>query len=100
MITEKTSVSALSIDDMGSVIDEAIHRAVEPLQRELAELKSRGVEYKGVYQRALAYKQGSLVTFDGAMFAAIRSVREGETPKQSDGWQLAVKAGRDGKDLR
>jgi hypothetical protein len=87
----------LSLDDVASVIDEAIHRALEPLQRELADLKSKGVKYAGVYQRALAYPQGSLVTSDGSMFAAVRDVKEGETPKSGDAWQLCVKAGRDAR---
>jgi hypothetical protein len=41
MITKQTSVGALSIEDAASVIDEAIHRAVEPLERELVELRAR-----------------------------------------------------------
>ena len=98
MISEK-EIEAIA-KGMAPIIKEYVRAAVNPLERELVELKSKGVRFMGVHQRAVSYRLGSLVTFDGALFAAVRDVAEGEVPKSSDGWQLCVKAGRDGKDLR
>src|SRR3954453_4622991 len=95
-VGKEISAAQLSIDDLAEAFDK-VYQRIEPLERELAELKSRGTEYKGVYQRALPYRHGSLVTFDGSMFAAVRDVKEGEAPKNSDGWQLAIKSGRDAR---
>jgi hypothetical protein len=56
------------------------------------------MKYAGVHQRALGYAAGSVVTHKGSAWVAIRAVTEGETPSESDAWQLAVQRGRDGKD--
>lgn len=55
--------------------------------------------WAGTYQRALGYRQGKFVGHDGSMWVALRDVDPGEIPgKAREAWQLAVKAGRDGKD--
>jgi hypothetical protein len=69
----------------------------DKLEARLAELETRGVEYRGIHQRACDYRRGALVTFDGSIWAAVRDVAAGETPGQSSGWQLAIKHGRDSR---
>lgn len=60
---------------------------------QLKEIESRGVRYRGIYQRSDEYKRGDLATFDGSMWCAIRDTSE--CPAKSQDWQLAVKRGRD-----
>ena len=48
----------------------------------------------GVYQRAVEYERGSLVTFDASMWCANERTRD-ELGK-TGAWTLAVKRGRDG----
>ena len=87
-------------------IKEAIANATKPLQerigaleRRLVEIEAKGVEYRGVYQKATEYRRGSLVTADGSLFAAIRDTVVGETPGDSSGaFQLVAKRGRDGRE--
>lgn len=73
---------------------------IDDLKRRVEQLEAGGVKYCGTYQRALAYTKGSMVTEAGSAWVAIRGAAEGEKPGASDAWQLAVKAGRDGKDAR
>lgn len=56
------------------------------------------LRYCGVYSRPLDYRKGAMVTDHGAAWIALRDVEPGERPGACDGWQLAVKSGRDGKD--
>jgi hypothetical protein len=87
-------------DTIEQAVTKLCEARIAPLEREIIELKSKGVRFMGVHQRAVSYRLGSLVTFDGALFAAVRDVAEGEVPKSSDGWQLCVKPGRDGREAR
>lgn len=83
------------VEGMAPEIKAYIERLIAPLKQRIAELEARGIEYRGTYQRALSYRRGALVTNDGSMFAALRNIAEGEMPGKSDGWQLAVKRGKD-----
>jgi hypothetical protein len=78
-------------DGIGAVIAEEIERAVAPLRQRIAELEKRGVEYVGVYQRAVGYRRGSIVTFDNNMHVAIKDTQPGEAPLQCSSWQLCLK---------
>jgi hypothetical protein len=72
---------------------------IAELERRLALAETRGLEYLGVYQRAIDYRRGSVCTHNGSLWIAIENVR-GETPGEgANSWQLAVKAGRDGRDI-
>ena len=73
---------------------------VTTLEARLADIESAGVKYCGIYQRAQDYFRGSMVTEGGSLWAATRDVKASEVPGRSEGWQLAVKCGRDGKDSR
>ena len=76
-----------------------IRKTVEPLQDEIAALKTRvaeleenGIRYCGIYQRALPYRRGDQVTHDGARHTALRDIQPCEAPLKSDGWQLSDKS--------
>lgn len=56
-----------------------------------------GIEYRGVYDREEDYETGNFVTHKGSMWYA-QQKPTGEPGKDHDGWKLAVKCGRDGKD--
>ena len=76
-------------------IAERIEQATKPLRERIIELEKRGVEYKGVYQRAALYRRGDIVTVEGSLFIAIANVEPNEAPGNGGNWQLAVKAGKD-----
>lgn len=59
-----------------------------------------GLEYRGVYDKEdETYITGNFVTHKGSMWYA-KAKPTGEPGKDIDGWQLAVKCGRDGKDAK
>lgn len=79
------------------VIKEYVQCEIAPIRKRLIEIETKGVEYRGVYQRAISYQRGALVTHGGSMFCAIKDVTQGVVPGQSNDWQLCVKAGRDAR---
>ncbi|TRC92185.1 hypothetical protein FJV76_29315 [Mesorhizobium sp. WSM4303] len=71
----------------------AMHRCMA-LEARVAELEANGQRdaYKGVFQRALPYSKGALVTHDGSLWAALQDVQEGTLPGTNPtSWQLAAK---------
>lgn len=54
---------------------------------------------RGVYKDGSAYEQGDAVTWGGSLWIAQKDAPEGK-PGMGDGWRLAVKKGRDGKDAK
>lgn len=97
----------LDEDTAVDVIAEVIAEIRRELRAEIAELKAqlatietKGVSFEGVFQRAQSYRRGSMVVYEGSLFAATRSTQPGEIPGANAAWQLAAKAGRDGKDMR
>jgi hypothetical protein len=54
--------------------------------------------YLGTFELGRAYERGSFVTYGGSIWCARRATRQ--RPADGDDWQLAVKAGRDGRDAR
>jgi hypothetical protein len=75
----------------------ALCRHIETLELRLDE---PALAYAGVHQRALGYRRGQAVTFKGSLYIAINGTEPGDVPGESASWQLAVKAGRDGKDAQ
>jgi hypothetical protein len=72
-----------------------------PLRQRIAELESKGIEYVGTFQRAMGYRRGQCVTFDGSMYVCIADVAPGaDQPGSGKSFQLAVKRGQDGAQLR
>ena len=88
------------MESIAPAIREAIEAAVKPVEARVAAIEEGGIKFLGVYQRAQTYQRGAVVTHGGAWFVAIRAVAVDEQPLKSDGWQLAVKSGRDGRDGR
>lgn len=97
-------MSGVSREDLREVlkglapaIKDYVRNEIAPIQKRLTEIETKGVEYRGVYQRAISYQRGALVTHGGSMFCAIKDVTQGVVPGQSNDWQLCVKAGRDAR---
>lgn len=71
--------------------------AIVRLEARVAEIETRGVQYRGVFQSAQQYARGDLVTFDGSIYHANADTRCKPGNGSTD-WTLAVKRGCDGKD--
>lgn len=86
--------------DVVAAVRDYVQRATVPILARLDEIETRGFRYRGVHQRAETYKRGDLVTHAGSVWSATRTVDDGTVPGEGAGnpWQMAVKAGRDGKD--
>lgn len=52
---------------------------------------------RGVYKEGSAYQRGDAVTWGGSLWIAQKDLPDSK-PGMGDGWRLAVKKGRDGKD--
>lgn len=63
---------------------------LDALEAKLATLETRGLEYRGVHQRAESYRRGDAVTHKGGIWVAVRDDAR-DIPGQGDSWQLAVK---------
>lgn len=55
---------------------------------------------RGIYKAAGDYEKGDAVTHGGCLWIAQQDAPEGAPGMGGKGWRLAVKKGRDGKDLR
>ena len=55
---------------------------------------------RGTYKAAYDYEKGDAVTHGGCLWIAQNDAPEGAPGLGGEGWRLAVKKGRDGKDLR
>lgn len=85
MATRKDEIAALA-DRIGELADR------------VAAVEGHGLKFQGVWQRALAYPRGSVVTDSGSAWIALRGIEEGQRPGAPEtGWQLMVKAGKDAK---
>lgn len=71
----------------------------QALERRLSAIESRpkGLQYRGVWSAGMTYSQGDTVSRRG-LWIAMTVTRA--MPGQSPDWSLAVKDGRDGRDLR
>ena len=49
--------------------------AIVRLEARVAEIETRGVQYRGVFQSAQQYARGDLVTFDGSIYHANADTR-------------------------
>ena len=69
------------------------------LRRQVRELQAREVpKYVGVWHDNGKYQPGTMVTDSGSLFYC--KAETTDRPGKSDAWQLCVKRGRDGRDLR
>jgi hypothetical protein len=70
---------------------------IKELNDRLLAVESGGIRYCGVWQKAMGYPRGSVVTSDGSAWCALKDVPDGEKPGASECWQLMVKAGKDAR---
>jgi hypothetical protein len=91
----------LEIEDIAEVIAVAVRDATTPLaqritalETELKQVKSKGLTYRGVWQRASDYERGAIVTHGGTAWAATKAVTEGEEPGKGGTWQMMLKPAR------
>ena len=62
------------------------------LRERIEELEKSGTKFRGVYQRAGAYRRGDQATHKGSLWTALTTVPEGTVPGESPAhWQLAAK---------
>jgi hypothetical protein len=83
-----------------AAVTKTLRDKIEALERKVVELQTKGVEYKGVWQRACSYERGAIVTSDGSMWVCVENVEPNTQPGQSQSWQLCCRHGRDGKDAK
>ncbi len=87
------SVLLKTVSAMTFVIDR-LEMQIAKLEQRIEELESSGLKYCGTHQCSMDYRKGHATTFEGALWVATRDVSV-ERPGRGDGWQLAVKSGRD-----
>lgn len=86
----------------GAAMGDLVREAVEPLKKRIGDLEAqlgdaqksghRGLAFKGAFQRALAYDEGSVVTHGDRVYVAVKEIPAGEHLRDGvDGWVLMVK---------
>ncbi len=92
---------------MATRMGESVRDVLLPMRKEMAQMVARldameaelaAREYKGVFDAGVTYARGASVTYHGSIWIAKRATFD--VPGATDGWQLAVKAGRNGRDAR
>lgn len=69
------------------------------LERRLAQVEAtKGIAYRGIWTEGTLYSRGDFATSGGSCWHA--NCETYSKPGESPDWTLAVKCGRDGKDLR
>lgn len=102
----------LKFDAAAEILINVIKAAIAPFESRVGGLEARitALErqpkaipaYRGVWREGETYHEGQLATFDGSLWWCKATTRQ--KPDQPDvggrDWQLCVKRGRDGRDLR
>lgn len=89
--------------ELSDIIDEQVTKRVAPLLQRIADLEGamkeeKGLAYRGVFTAGEIYDVGNMVTSGGSLWHCDQLTKD----RPGDGnpaWTLAVKRGRDGKDL-
>jgi len=70
---------------------------IKALETELQTLRQEksAIQYHGVFQRAIKYERGNIVTHDGSAWIKVGDLKG--APGTCDSWQLFVKKGRDAR---
>lgn len=86
----------------GSAASQVNRAMIRSLAARIEALEARppAISYEGVWQEGKAYERGQFVTRGGAMWHANCATKAKPGEGDSADWTLAVKSGRDGKDLR
>jgi hypothetical protein len=77
-------------------IDEREAQIRKDFENRVAAIESRGIEFRGTWQRACDYARGAMVVNNGSLWACTAEQTRTE-PGTSPDWQLAAKAGRDAR---
>jgi hypothetical protein len=85
-------------EQVAAAVGELMKERIGPIEARLAQLEADldARAYKGVFDPAFTYKKHNQVSFHGCQWVAISDENLGE-PGRSQGWQLSVKKGRDGR---
>lgn len=65
-------------------------KRIDELEARIVQLEARG--FKGIYQRALSYKCGQEVTYEGAKWMALVDVPPMTVPGKNNCWQMCDKS--------
>jgi hypothetical protein len=94
----KDGVDGLGFDDMDVVIDDETCALRFSRDGRVKEFVIPAPIDRGVYRPGQLYRKGAIVTAQGALWSAQADTRE-RPGDGSTSWRLAVKKGKDGKDL-
>jgi hypothetical protein len=95
---------------LGSALGAAVKALLDPIRKRLDRLEQlearvaeleRSLEqrsYKGVWDGSVTYQEHNSVSLAGCLWIAKRATFD--RPGTSDAWQLAVKRGRNAKDVQ
>ena len=76
-----------------------LFRELEPrlksIEMKIDALETKGVDYKGTFQKAITYNRGDVLTHSGSAWICLRKTNE--APGNCSSWQLMVKKGRDAR---
>jgi hypothetical protein len=90
------TAASLTLIQLAGAIDEAIARYTEPLEQRIKELEARPtLRYMGVFEEGIQYSPGEFVTCSGQVWHCHAPTRNSPP---GNGWQLAVKRGRDARE--
>ena len=84
------------MEAIAPLIKAHVESKISPLCARIVELERGGLKYMGVFQRAIEYKRGAVVTEWGSAWIALTDNPQ-NAPGHSSDWQLMVKAGKDAK---
>jgi hypothetical protein len=95
----KAAKPGATVDDYRT-IGTLVGKALEPLQRRIADLEARpiGLHYMGTWTKGQSYAKDTGVSHRGSLWVAIKDNPEREPGTPNSGFQLCCKRGRDGKD--
>lgn len=81
-------------DAVGQAISERmtpLRKRIEELERRVEAAETRGIEFRGTWQKAEpSYRRGAVTVFNSSVWVACRET-EGERPGTGDRWQLILK---------
>lgn len=83
------------VSDAAEILADEMRELAKAINARIDELEKNGARFRGVYQRAQAYRRGEMVTVKDGLWTALKDVPEGVTPgTDPDAWQLTVKGPR------
>ena len=93
---EKDAQTRTMLQTIGKYVEDRIKLATAPLLKRIDELEKRGIDYRGIYQRAQIYQIGSMVTHDNNLYSCISNAGVNKSPgSHPSRWQMALR-GREG----